>query len=517
MPPRPILYGPDGQPLTIDRGQLTTPLAVPTVTGVRSIWADHPAAGLTPGRLAGILRAAEQGDPLAYLELAEDIEERWWHYRGVITTRKLSVGGLPWSVEAASDSPQDQKAAALVREVLDDIGLPDLMFDLLDGIAKGHAVAELIWETGGREWRPTAAPARDPRWFQLDRLDGTTLRLHDGSAAGADLTYGKWIIHRPRTKTGIPIRGGLARPAAWAFLFSFYGLKDWVSFLETYGQPLRLGRYGPAASAKDINTLFAAVRQIAADAAAVIPESMQIDFVRAEGASANADMFKGLIEHLERSVSKLVLGQTTTTDAVSGGHAVAQEHRLVQEDIERADARQLAATLRRDLLAPLVRLNFGPEAVVPVLRLGREAQEDLALTLTALEKLVPMGLKVSASVVRDRFGLPDPAEGEELLGAPSAPLPPADPAAATATLAVQADAGGDGPDAADRLVDAMLADWQPVADLADAVADAAAEAASADDFVAALARIAATHSMDDLVETLARGTFAARLAARVGG
>jgi hypothetical protein len=59
----------------------------PTVTGVRQIAADHPSAGLTPARLATILREAEDGDPTRYLELAEDMEEKDLHYLGVLGVR----------------------------------------------------------------------------------------------------------------------------------------------------------------------------------------------------------------------------------------------------------------------------------------------------------------------------------------------------------------------------------------------------------------------------------------------
>ena len=32
------------------------------------------------------------------------------------------------------------------------------------------------------------------------------------------------------------------------YLFKNYDLKDWVSFAEVYGLPLRLGKYAPGAS-----------------------------------------------------------------------------------------------------------------------------------------------------------------------------------------------------------------------------------------------------------------------------
>jgi phage gp29-like protein len=60
----------------IDRKALVQEREGPTLTGVRSPMSGYPADGLNPVRLAAILREADQGDPVRYLELAEQIEER---------------------------------------------------------------------------------------------------------------------------------------------------------------------------------------------------------------------------------------------------------------------------------------------------------------------------------------------------------------------------------------------------------------------------------------------------------
>ena len=513
------ILGADGRPLV--RQVLTEEGSGPTLTGVRQVLAEHPSQGLTPQRLGGIQRDAEQGDPDAYLALAEDLEEKFLHYRGVISTRRLAVAGLDITVEAASDDPIDIEAADLVRAVVEDDAFADVLFDLLDGIGKGYSVAEIVWETSARQWKPARIVHRDPTWFRLDRNDLRTLRLmEEGYIDGRDFDPFKFITHVPKTKSGIPIRGGIARPAAWAWLFTSFGTKDWLSFVETYGQPIRVGRYGPGASDADKAALLRAVRSISADAAAIIPQSMLIEFVRAEGASANADIFLRLVEFFERQTSKLVLGQTTTTDAVSGGHAVSQEHRQVQEDIERADARQLAVTLKRDLSEPMVKLNIGPRPGYPTIRIGRPQAEDLKLQLEALKGLIPLGLRVEASQVRDKFGFTDPAEGAELLGMPAKPqVPPQDvadvsPEPSTAAALAAAQAGGD---VVDQLVDELLADYEPLAGpLVQSILAAAGEAENVEDFVTALVRIAGENRSAGLQEALARGQFMARIAARVG-
>ena len=89
----------------IERKVLTTEVAAATLGGVRSPLPGYPADGLNPLRLAQILREADAGDPLRYLELAEVIEERDLHYLGVLSTRKRSVAQIEISVEAGSDDP----------------------------------------------------------------------------------------------------------------------------------------------------------------------------------------------------------------------------------------------------------------------------------------------------------------------------------------------------------------------------------------------------------------------------
>jgi phage gp29-like protein len=231
-------------------------------------------------------------------------------------------------------------------------------------------------------------------------------------------------VHRPRLKTGIPIRGGLARIAVWAYLFKAYTLKDWMAFVEVYGIPLRLGRYGPGATDEDIRKLLNAVVNLGSDAAAVIHDSMKIDFQNAVEGTGNNDLFKAAAEWWDRQISKLVLGQTASTEGTPGklGNEDAQDE--VRQDLVKADAKHLGNTLNRDLVRPFIDLNFGPQTAYPRIVLHVPDPEDLKQLTEALSRLVPLGLKVEQSVVRDKFALPDPAEDAELLAPPTAPAPP---------------------------------------------------------------------------------------------
>ncbi|MCC7345998.1 MAG: DUF935 family protein, partial [Variibacter sp.] len=251
-------------------------------------------------------------------------------------------------------------------------------------------------------------------------------------------------------KSGLPIRSGLARAVTWAWMFKAYTQRDWAIFVQTFGQPLRIGKYNGSATQADQDTLYRAVANIAGDCAAIVPEGMAIEFVEAANVGAAHVLYKERAEWLDQQVSKAVLGQTSTTDAVTGGLGSGKEHRMVQEDIERADARAVAAVLNRDLIVPWIILNDGPQQKYPRLKIGREEDEDIAALGTVLPPLLDRGLKVQMSEVRDRLRFADPDPGAELLtpmATPAAdpfgfgaPAPPAAPMlhAARAKLAAPA-------------------------------------------------------------------------------
>jgi len=470
-----VLVDHRGQPLR--KEVLTREVAAPTLAGVRSPMTGYPADGLNPRKLALIMRAADMGDPLAYAELAEQIEERDPHYVGVLGTRKRSVSQVDVTVDAASDSGRDVEIADMVRRWIDRDELADETFDILDATGKGYSFTEIIWDSSEGQWMPQRLEWRDPRWFTFDPRDGRTPMLRggeEGNGADTPLEPFKFIDHRVKAKSGLPVRSGIVRIVAWNWMFKAFTQRDWAIFTQTYGQPVRIGKFGSGASKEDKGTLYRAVANIAGDMAAIIPDGMAIEFIESKNVGSGSDLYERRADWLDRQTSKAVLGQTTTTDAVSGGHAVAKEHRLVQEDIETADCKGLSATLNRDLVRTWVDLEYGPQKAYPRIRIARPKAEDVTGLVDALGKLVPMGMRVQASEVRDKLGFSDPDAKAEVLHAPiaQAAISQPSPRLLQALQAAQgkpatfpADTIGDrladetGPDMADWLeqVEAMMA------------------------------------------------------------
>lgn len=403
------ILGPDGKPFDLDE-LFGPPRAGPTLAGVRSPISGHPADGLTPSRLAAIHAAAADGDMLAYLELAEDIEERDLHYLGVMGTRKRQVSQLPIAVHAASDDAKHVAHADLVREWLQSDVLQLALFDLLDAIGKGFSILEVEWETTPEAVRPKALTYRPQRWFELDRLSLDEPMLREGMGL-EPLPRHRFLIHRHKAKSGLTVRSGIARAASWGWMYKAFTSRDWAVFVQNYGQPVRVGKYDASSTQQDRDVLWRAVANIAGDCAAIIPKNMEIEFIETMDVSRGSELYERRCDWIDKQVSKVVLGQTATTDASPGSHAAGRTHRLVQEDLERADALLVSATLTRQLVPYLVAFNFGPQPRYPKLVLGRPDELPLSELVDAIHKLGPLGLEVEESQILDRLGMTEKAEG----------------------------------------------------------------------------------------------------------
>ncbi len=478
-------------------------------------YAEHPSSGLTPPRLASILQAAERGDIKAQCELFQDMEEKDAHLLAEMGKRRRALTTVDWTVLPPRDpSAAEQAEADWLNEVLQDLpDFEDLLFDLLDAIGKGFACIELDWQRLGPEWLPAAFNYREASWFQLDMATRNELRLRDGSAEGEALNPFGWIVHQHKAKSGYVARGGLYRVLAWPYLFKNYAVRDLAEFLEIYGLPVRLGKYPAGASSEEKATLLRAVVNIGHNAAGIIPEGMAIDFK--EAAKGTHDPFDWMVQWAEKSMSKAVLGGTLTSqaDGKSSTNALGNVHNEVRHDLLKSDAKQVATTLRQYLLYPLLVLNRGGDRDprrLPRFQFDLVEAEDMATYAEALPKLVEAGMQIPVAWAHEKLRIPQPGQGDAVLGAPAAePKPTA--AARVAALKAESET-----DPLDDLAEQLAGQWQPVARMAEPVQQLLAQCKSLEEFRERLPEVIPDLDAGQLVELIAQGMFAGHLAGRTG-
>jgi phage gp29-like protein len=536
----PIL-GPDGQPIEVPL--LTGEIAAPERVGARAIVYYSEASGLTPTRLAEIMKSANMGHAKPYLTLAYEMEERYLHYASQLQTRRLALEG--GSVSVSAPKGVDAKAVDLVESLVADPMFADMTLALQDATGKSYSVVEPVWEFEAQALRPVKYQHRDARFFRYDEIAQERLcLLEDSGLPGEEIKAPYFVKHEPFLRAGVPIRRGSARSAAWAFVMQTFALQDWAAFAEIYGIPFRVGKYHSSATDRDKATLLRAVRSIANDAAAIIPEATAIEFIETNGSRGEA-VFGSLIDYLDRKVSLILLGQTMTSEVSKSGGSLAQAkvQENVRADIVRFDLKRTAATINRDLVRPFVAMNLGPQDVYPIVEMELPENEDLAALAAFLDKAVPLGLHVGQKYVRGRASIPEPEPDEELLESPRAAgaqekQPAADGGAAaapgtppakknknaglsavgcacpncggeTSRLAADDPTGITALDDTEALVDDALSDWTEIRDpLLAGLLAAIGEATNFEDALAKLAE--AKIDSGPLLEALAKATAKSR-------
>ncbi|WP_290889410.1 DUF935 domain-containing protein [Arenimonas sp.] len=528
-----------GQP--IDAAVLSEPqTSRPELAHLQGEFARHPARGLTPAKLQRIMSDAELGSLIEQMELFEDMEERDAHLYAEMMKRRGALLTVDWSIVEPPNADAREKAATeFLREAYQGITeLEDTLLDMMDAVGKGFACLEIEWGLVDGLQLPRRVTLQPQSWFMLDRATRRQLRLRSKAPDGDALWPFGWITHVHKAKSGYLSRAGLHRVLAWPYLFKNYGVRDLAEFLEIYGLPMRVGKYPMGASEAEKAALLAAVVNLGHNAGGIMPAGMALDFQKA--ADGTEGPFLAMVRWAEASISKAILGQTLTADAGNkGSHALGTVHNEVRLDIRKADAKQVAATLTRDLNFPLLAINF-PGGQLPPHRCPRFEfdvfePEDVTAYATHYPKLAAAGVRIPISYITKKLRIPEPVDGEAVMSAPPPQAPgqgalpgarrPADARAEEEridarvrhALATQTPPIAPARDALDDLVDEALGDWQPAVEqmlepIMAEVRAAAADGATVEQLKARLAELLPRVPADKLAETLARAAFVARLA-----
>ncbi len=380
-----------------------------SIATVRDRWSSYPSSGLTPERLAGIFRQADNGDAYRQAELFEEMEEKDAHLASQFQIRKLAVQGLAWEVIPAPNSGAARETAAFCRSFLENLAdFDEHILDLLDALAKGYSMMEILWDVSGGEVRIKSLKWIHPKKITFSESLTPRVITDEAPVCGIDPQPFKFVYHRCRTRSGYDTRAGIMRVCAWMYLFKNFAVKDWVGFAEVYGMPLRVGKYEPGASRADRDALLHAVRSLGADAAGIISKSTEIEFIEAQkGSSLN--VYESLTAFCDAQMSKAILGQTLSSEPGGGkgqgSYALGRIHSEVRQDLVEADCNALAKTITQQILRPLVGFNFGWDAPVPGFRFLCEPPEDLRAIAEVYRILSDLGYEFSRDRLSERFKL----------------------------------------------------------------------------------------------------------------
>lgn len=401
-----------------------------------------------PRDIVAALLDAESGDLRAQMNLFEKMEETDMALAGFMGTRRLAPSGIRSTIIEKSDNPDALKAAELVRDVIGDIpSWRGTIVDVADAIGKGLSLSEIDWVPGlDRVWVRSIRHI-DPKRYMYERDDTKILiRIDDEDQdwlkGNADPTKPKamapppWkvIAHHSKMRSGSPARAGVLRTVVLAFLIRNFLWKDWSTYTEVFGMPLRVGKYPAGTGTLEKNALLEAVRALGSDAAAIISQQTELEIV--DSVQRGVEPYSALASAMRSEMALAVLGQEmTNTVGQNGARAMAQVQQMVRQDLLETDCEQIAESVRRDLFYPIVGYNLGWEIArlhTPNLKFHYEPLPDLKAlieidrVLFAPKSKGGLALPITKQQLYMRYGVeppPEDADPKDFLVQPEDEMP----------------------------------------------------------------------------------------------
>ncbi len=356
---------------------------------------------ITADRVASILKAAEGGDMADLWTLYRDLVSSHSHLLTEVGKRILAVIGQRRVLTPADPkSAPDQDAAAFVRDALDACpNLTKTLAHLLSSFVYPVSIAEKVYRPGDGQRYVLAALFPVPHRL-IDYRQGRLLIFDTDPATGKTLSTthepdpARYIVHRGSLLDMPDTFGGPFRSVLWWCMLSLLDRTWWARFLERYGAPFLLGRYNADddQSRTILESAFSFATRIGG---LVVTKDTEVE-IKEAAASSTGEAYEKFLSICNREISKLILGQTLSSEAQSTGlgSGTASIQEQVRQDIRDYDAGALAETLRDQLFTQLCAIN-GLSGVPPTISWGGMTVAETKAQADLLSALDSAGLELS--------------------------------------------------------------------------------------------------------------------------
>ncbi|MBA3899523.1 MAG: DUF935 family protein, partial [Bacteroidetes bacterium] len=140
---------------------------------------------------------------------------------------------------------------------------------------------------------------------------------------------------------------GLLLSAAQYVIYKRGNFGDWAQFSEVFGMPL-IDAVWDGYNEDQRVMLLEALEAMGSGGQLVRPAGTTVEFKQGAANNPNGDLYKNFIETCNAEISKLILGQTETTESSeSSGYAQASIHAGTENDINRNDRNFIRRNLNR--------------------------------------------------------------------------------------------------------------------------------------------------------------------------
>lgn len=319
--------------------------------------------------------------------------------------RRLALTSCDTVVEPGGNDAASKAAAEALQEEIDALNWDDITDKALHAAFYGWGVAEVMWKPEGGRVKFDRILVRDRARFRFDRE--RQLHLLTLASSWRQMPDRKfWSVVAGGDNHDQLYGQGIASALYWPVFFKRNDIKFWLIFLEKFGMPTAMAKVSagqmdtPEQRTKILNML----RQIATDAGVAVPVNDKGEAIveLLEAARSGAADYESLHRVMNEAISKVVVGQTMTTDNGSS-MSQAKVHAGVALKIVSADADLLCGSFNQGPVKWWTEWNF-PGAMPPRVYRHTAPPEDLNARAERDGKIKALGFEPTEDYVLETYG-----------------------------------------------------------------------------------------------------------------
>lgn len=329
--------------------------------------------------------------------------------------RASTVTAQGWNINPGDADPDDTAGFQnFVQDVFDSIKFFETSRQrMFRAVAYGYQPQEIIFKL-----RPDGKigieqfKTRDVQRFRFNEAGELMLTGRMGTG-GTPMPAENFLVNTWGSDE-TPYGEGLLRELYPLWFFKNNGIKEFVRFVEKFGTPYLWANYPRGISKTEQDALLTVLKQMQGNAVGIGPDGTNFT-VSSANYTGVVDVFRFLLkEYVDHEYANTILGQSLSTEAESGTHALAKYHSKQQQHLCEQDS-QWQEEQFDQVIATLIDVNFGVQerGMYPKFRIPYEEEKDMLAYLNGIGTAVNgLGLPVGENWLRKQIGIPAPDDDE---------------------------------------------------------------------------------------------------------